>query len=326
MKAILVEHPGKDSRLVLGEHETPVPSENELLVRVHATALNRADLLQRSGNYPVPAGASPVLGLEVAGTVEQKGSRCSGWSIGDRVFGLLPGGGYAEYATIPKDMAMAIPQHLSFEEAAAIPEVFLTAYQALIWLGELTENEKVLVHAGASGVGTAAVQLSRELGAQVFVTASSPKHTLCKSLGASLAIDYKAEDFAERILEYTSGEGVNLIIDFLGASYLSRNIKALGLDGRLVLLALMGGAKVESFNLAAMFRKRIHLKASTLRSRSSAYKVALTKAFWAKFGSLIEKGTITPVIDSVYPWSEVSEAHNRMAANKNSGKIILKIQ
>ena len=325
MKAILVKNPGKDSRLVLGEYDTPVPEKDELLVRVHATALNRADLLQRAGNYPVPAGASPILGLEMAGVVEDMGSECTGWAIGDRVFGLLPGGGYAEYVTIPQNLALPIPEGLSFDEAAAIPEVFLTAYQAIVWLGELQEGEDVLIHAGASGVGTASIQLARSIGANVLVTASLPKHALCLSLGASAAIDYKTQDFPERVQQLTDGRGVQVIVDFLGASYWSKNIESLCMDGRLVLLALMGGAKVDSFNLALMFRKRAQIKASTLRNRSKSYKVALTQAFWGAFGSAIERGIVKPVIDSVYAWSDVSEAHKRMAANKNSGKIILKI-
>ena len=325
MRAVLVENPGDESRLVLGKFETPNPADHELLVRVYATALNRADLLQRSGKYPVPKGASPLLGLEMAGVVEQVGNGCAGWSVGDRVFGLLPGGGYAEFATIPQEMAMPIPGSFSFEEAAAIPEVFLTAYQALVWLGDLKEGEDVLIHAGASGVGTAATQLAKEIGARIWVTASRPKHELCLALGAERAIDYKSEDFAERINTLTQEKGVDLIIDFLGASYLNKNIESLGLDGRLVMLALMGGARVDSFNLSKLFRKRIHLKASTLRNRSIDYKVALTKAFSDDFGVQLSKGIIKPIIDSVYDWTEVTEAHNRMSANKNSGKIILKI-
>ena len=325
MRAILVENPGDESRLVMGEVNTPTPQKNELFVRVHATALNRADLLQRSGKYPVPPGASPILGLEMSGVVEQVGDVPSGWSVGDRVFGLLPGGGYAEYVTIPQAMAIPMPDSFSFEQAAAVPEVFLTAFQALAWLGELKTGEKVLIHAGASGVGTAAIQLAKEMGANVWVTASKPKHELCLALGAQGAIDYKSEDFADRIHEFTGGNGVDLIVDFLGASYLSRNIESLGLDGRLVLLALMGGARVESLNLAKIFRKRIHIKASTLRSRSESYKMALTKAFWDECGAQMVKGVIKPVIDSVYDWAEVSQAHAHMAANKNSGKIILKI-
>lgn len=325
MRAVLVENPGPDSRLIMGEYETPTPNKGDLLIRVHATALNRADLLQRSGKYPVPEGASPLLGLEMAGTVEQVGSECFDWAVGDRVMGLLPGGGYAEYVTIPKEMALSIPDEYTFEEAAAIPEVFLTAYQALVWLGELKPGEDVLIHAGASGVGTAAIQLAREIGARIWVTASKPKHELCLSLGAAGAIDYKTEGFADRIDALTEGKGVNLIVDFLGAAYLVRNIKSLGVDGRLVMLALMGGATVESFNLAKMFRKRIHIKASTLRSRSSSYKITLTRAFWDQFGGMMENKAIKPIIDSVFDWADVGLAHERMAANKNSGKIILKV-
>ena len=325
MKAIRVENPGTESRLVLGECEKPVPDSHELLVRVHATALNRADLLQRSGKYPVPPGASPLLGLEMAGVVEQVGNDSTRWSVGDRVFGLLPGGGYAQYVTIPSEMALLIPTACSFEEAAAIPEVFLTAFQALVWLGELREGELVLIHAGASGVGTAAIQLAKERGARVWVTASKPKHTLCLDLGAERAIDYKAEDFSEVVKESTGGEGVNVVMDFLGASYFLKNLDALGVDGRLIMLALMGGARVESLNLAHMFRKRIHIKASTLRSRSTSYKVSLTQAFWRAYGDLFGRNVIKPVIDSVFDWEEVEKAHELMAANKNSGKIILKI-
>ena len=210
--------------------------------------------------------------------------------------------------------------------AAAIPEVFLTAYQALVWLGELKKKEHVLIHAGASGVGTAAIQLARSIGAQVSVTASLPKHELCLSLGAHHAIDYKNEDFSAKMKALSEGKGVDVIVDFLGASYMAKNMDSLAIDGRLVLLALMGGATVDAFNLAKMFRKRLHIKASTLRSRSKSYKITLTHAFWSDFGSTIENGTIKPVIDSVYYWENASEAHQRMAANKNAGKIILTME
>ena len=325
MQALIVENPGKESRLVIGEYETPTPGEDELLVRVEATALNRADLLQRSGKYPPPPGASPLLGLEMAGTVEQVGSACKGWRVGDRVCGLLPGGGYAQYVVLPQDMAMNIPESLSFEDAAAIPEVFLTAFQALNWLGQLKQGEKVLIHAGASGVGTAAIQLARLWGAEVFVTASAPKHALCYDLGASHAVDYKTEDFAVRVLELTGQEGVHLIVDFIGAGYLVQNIEALGLDGRLVLLALMGGAHVESFNLARLFRKRIHVKASTLRNRDTSYKIKLTSQFWGTMGPYFEDKTLKPIVDSLYDWKDANEAHERMASNKNAGKIVLRV-
>ncbi len=194
MKAILVKAPGGAEQLYLGDYPTPEPGEDELLVRVAATALNRADLMQREGRYPPPEGASEVLGLELAGAVEAMGAACQGWDVGDRVFGLLPGGGYAEYAVLHYQMAMPVPPEMSFEAAAAIPEVFLTAFQALYWMGGLEEEWRVLVHAGASGVGTAAIQLAKRAGAHVYATASAPKHQRCLELGADHVINYKKED------------------------------------------------------------------------------------------------------------------------------------
>jgi NADPH:quinone reductase-like Zn-dependent oxidoreductase len=220
MKAILVKEPGDVDQLYIGEFPKPEPREGELLVKVKATALNRADLLQRRGKYPPPPGASTVIGLEMSGVVEDVGPRSSGWRPGDRVFGLLPGGGYAEYAVIHERMAVLIPENLSFEEAAAIPEVFLTAFQTLFWLGKLMEGERVLIHAGASGVGTAAIQLVREAGATSIVTASSKqKLEACRRLGAEIIINYKEGPFAPKILDTTEGRGVDLILDFVGAPY-----------------------------------------------------------------------------------------------------------
>ena len=325
MRAVQIVDPGPQSQLTISDVPEPEPGPDELLVQVRATALNRADLLQRSGNYPPPPGASEILGLEMAGEVVRWGDNCTGWQAGDRVMALLPGGGYAEYVTIPSGMAMPIPAGMSFEAAAAIPEVFLTAYQALDWLGGLKKTETVLIHAGASGVGTAAIQIAKERGAQVFVTASAGKHAACKSLGAGLTIDYKSERFDEVVQQATDGAGVDLIVDFLGASYFAQNIQSLGLDGRLVLLALMGGSKIESVNLGNVFRKRIHIKASTLRSRSLSYKVALTEAFSKNFLPLFAAGTLKPIIDQVFDWEEVNDAHARMAANLNTGKIVLKV-
>lgn len=325
MKAVVVDEFGGPERLRIGDYPKPVPGENELLVKVRATALNRADLLQRQGMYPPPEGASEVLGLEVAGTVEAKGVACPNWTLGDRVFGLLPGGGYAEYAILHRDLAMAIPPRLSLEEAAAVPEVFLTAYQALYWLGNVQEEQHVLVHAGASGVGTAAIQLVKEAGAHPYVTASAPKHEACRALGAEATIDYKNEDFAERIREITGGRGVDLIVDFIGAPYFEKNVASLAVDGRLILLAMMGGRVVESFDLRTLFAKRAHLFTSTLRDRDLAYKVDLTHDFSAYMLPLFESGTLRPVIDRVYPWTEVRAAHRRMEANENVGKIVLRV-
>lgn len=325
MKAIHIINPGPNSRLQVGEAPTPVPKDDELLVRVRATALNRADLLQRSGKYPPPPGASEILGLEMSGEVAGFGKDCQGWEEGQRVFGLLPGGGYAEYVTIPAALAIRMPASLTFEAAAAIPEVFLTAFQALYWLGELKGGERVLIHAGASGVGTAAIQMAIHSGASVFVTASTGKHAACLELGAQHAIDYKTEDFEAVIREKTDGEGVDLIVDFIGAPYFEQNINSLRLDGRLVLLAMMGGSRLAEVNLAKLFRKRIHFKPSTLRSRSVDYKIALTQEFQRLMLPLFEGQLLRPVIDSIFNWEEAEQAHNKMAANENTGKLVLKI-
>ena len=326
MKAIRIKAPGGAEQLYLGEYPMPEPGEDELLVRVEATALNRADLMQREGRYPPPEGASEVLGLELAGTVEAVGAACEDWDVGDRVFGLLPGGGYAEYAVLHHQMAMPIPPAMSFEAAAAIPEVFLTAFQALYWIGGLEQEQHVLVHAGASGVGTATLQLAKRAGAHAYATASALKHRRCLEVGADLVIDYKEEDFAERIQQVTSGYGVDIIVDFIGASYFKQNISSLALDGRLVILSLLGGRLVEDVDLASLFRKRAQVITTTLRSRSLAYKIALTQAFSKKWLSCFKERHLLPVIDSVYDWTDVQEAHRHMEANKNAGKIVLRVR
>lgn len=326
MKAILTSQPGGADQLHLGASETPVPKSNELLVRVAATAVNRADLLQRQGKYPPPAGASPILGLEMSGEVVEIGADITRYAVGDLVFGLLPGGGYAEYAVIHERMALPVPDSLTLPEAAAVPEVFLTAYQALHWLGKLQTGERVLIHAGASGVGTAAIQLAQVMGAgDVIVTASAAKHALCLSLGANYAIDYKTYDFKEEVMQSTDGDGVDLVLDFVAAPYFERNIGVLRTDGRMVLLALLGGSHVEHFNLGNLLKKRLQISASTLRSRSRDYQINLTQAF-ADFGlPLLADGSLRPVIDRVYDWKEVQQAHQRMEANQNSGKLVLEI-
>lgn len=326
MKAILIKSPGTADQLYLGEYEIPKPASDEVLVKVHATALNRADILQREGKYPPPDGASPILGLEMSGEIVEVGEEVKKWKIGDKVFGLLPGGGYAEYAVIHQDMAMAIPENLSFEEATAIPEVFMTAFQAVHWLGKLQPNERILIHAGASGVGTAAIQLAKEMQAEdIIVTASQAKHATCRELGAHYKIDYKSQDFRDEIKKITDGEGVDVIVDFIAAPYFERNISVLRTDGRLIMLALLGGTHLEQFNLGNLLRKRIQIMASTLRSRSREYQIRLTEAF-AEFAiSRFETEKLRPVIDQVIDWQEVKAAHQRMESNQNIGKIVLKI-
>ncbi len=325
MKAILFDAPGDPDVLYMGKCPVPDPAADELLVHVSATALNRADTMQRQGHYPPPPGASTVLGLEISGRVVAQGSACTGWSVGDPVMGLLAGGGYAEYAVLHHRLAMPIPTGLDVVEAAAIPEVFLTAYQALFLLGGLKQEKRVLVHAGASGVGTAAIQLAVHAGATVFVTASASKHGTCRALGAELAVDYRADDFLARILENTEGRGVDVIIDCVGGPYFERNVRALAMDGTLVLIAMLGGSRVPDMDLRALFRKRARVVATTLRNRSVEYKIALAQKFARTSLPLFDTGRLRPVIDSVYDWTDVAAAHQRMEANENVGKILLHV-
>lgn len=325
MKAILVPTPGDINQLTFGEYPTPEPDAHEILIKVAATALNRADLLQREGKYPPPPGASPILGLEIAGTVEQIGSQVSHWKPGDRVCALLPGGGYAEYVTVHEHLALGVPANISLPQAAAIPEVFLTAFQALDWLAQLQPNETVLIHAGASGVGTAAIQLAGFKGATCFVTASAGKHAICLELGAEACIDYHEQNFAEEIHRLTDGKGVNVILDCIGGPYLEKNIQSLATDGRLIEIAIMGGNPVASLNLGLLLMKRLRIQGSTLRARDLEYKIRLTQQFadltWSSFAT----GRLRPVIATTMPWTEVKAAHQMMETNSNAGKIVLEI-
>ena len=327
MKAITLNEFGPPENLRLGEHPVPDIGPQDVLVKVRATALNRADTLQRKGVYPPPPGASPILGLEMAGRIEKIGEDVNEWNVGDRVYCLLSGGGYAEYVSVHSGLLMRIPDNLDFEEAAAIPEAFLTAYQALFYLGNLEKNEKVLIHAGASGVGTSAIQLAKSHEAsQILITASAGKHDLCKRLGAHHTIDYKSQDFEEVIADVTNGMGVDVIVDFLGASYFQQNINSLSQDGRLVILGLMGGNLVEKVNLGKILSKRLKIMGSTLRSRSHGYKVQLTRDFEGFANEKLKSGELKPIIDSVLDWNDVVDAHKRMESNKNKGKIVLKVQ
>ncbi len=326
MRAVVAREPGGPDVLEFDRVPLPAYGDDELLVRVRATALNRADLLQREGKYPPPRGASSVLGLEMAGTVEAVGRACTIWEAGDRVCGLLSGGGYAEYAVIHRDLAIPILPCHSFEEAAAIPEVFLTAFQALYWYGETSAGGAVLIHAGASGVGTAAVQLAAATGATVFVTASAAKHGACLDLGATEAIDYTTENFAERIAQATDGRGADVIIDFVGAPYFERNVASLAMDGRLILLAMLGGSRIDEVDLRSLFEKRARVFASTLRNRDLAYKIRLTQDVTIHAMPLFERGILRPVVDRILPWSDVAEAHKIMGENRNVGKLVLRVQ
>lgn len=324
MEAILIDE--ATNELYFTEVADPVPKENELVVRIKSTALNRADILQRYGQYPLPPGANPIPGLEMSGIVESVGSNVKDFKEGDRVFSLLSGGGYAEKVAIPSDLAIRIPSYFSFEQAAAIPEAYLTAYLNLFLLGNVQPTDHVLIHAGASGVGLAATQIVNAVGATAIVTASSEKKlNVCSRNGANFTINYKKEDFAEKVLEVTNGTGVQLILDFVGAPYWEKNIKSLSNDGILILIGLLGGTVVNKIDLSEILFRRLQIKATTLRSRTNEEKIFLTKQF-AKFAlPKFENRLLVPVIDSVYDWKDVRDAHERMETNKNIGKIILNI-
>jgi len=325
MQAVLVKTFGGADQLFIGHADTPALAEHEVLVKVHAAGVNRADILQREGKYPPPVGASEIIGLEIAGEVVSLGANSTKWNVGDQVFGLLPGGGYAQYAGVHEDMLMALPEHMSYTECAAIPEAFLTAYQSLVTLAKLQSSEQVLIHAGGSGVGTAAIQIAKLIGANPIITASKAKHDICRSLGASNCIDYQSENFQKVIMEVTDGKGVDVILDFVAAKYFQQNLNSLALDGRMVMLAFLGGVKVPEVNLVPILSKRLQIMGSTLRSRTLDYQIALTKDFHQFGYAALTKGLMKPVIDKIYPWDQVQQAHERMEANLNIGKIVLEI-
>lgn len=316
MKAILVPSPGGPEALVLGEAPEPTLRQGEVLVRVRATAVNRADLLQAAGKYPAPPGESEILGLEAAGLVE---------GTGERVFCLLPGGGYAEKVAVPRSMLMPIPDRLSFEEAAAVPEAWFTAYLNLFREGGLAAREVVLIHAAASGVGTAAIPLAKDAGARVVATVrSAAKAGALEALGADLVVDTTASDFAEAVEERVGKAAVDLVLDPVGGAALAGNVRLLARGGRLVLIATMGGGAAE-LDLRAVLTKRLRIVGSTLRARPLAEKADLTAAFVRDVLPGFADGRFRPLVDSVFPLERAADAHRRMASNANVGKIVLTV-
>jgi tumor protein p53-inducible protein 3 len=314
MKAILVPKPGGPDALVYGEAPDPVPGPGEVLVRVRATAVNRADLLQAEGKYPPPPGAPEILGLEAAGEVE---------GTGEKVFFLLSGGGYAEKVAVPSAMLMPVPARLSLAEAAAIPEAWFTAYLNLFHEGGLKAGERLLVHAAASGVGTAAIQLAKRAGCSVVATARSEKKCEALSaLGADLVVDTSRQEFLSRIEAKFGKDSVDLVLDSVGGPLFSPNIRSLRRGGRIVLIASMAGPGAE-IDLRAVLSKRLRIIGSTLRSRVLEEKIALTGAFVRDVLPAFADGSLAPVIDCAYPLRNAAEAHRRMAANENVGKIVL---
>ncbi len=326
MKAVCIREPGGTDQLEIREVPDPEPIENQVQLDVHATALNRADLLQRRGLYPPPKGESDIMGLECSGVVSRIGPGVSAVSVGDRVMALLPGGGYAEKVVIPEHMAIPIPECFEFHQAAAIPEAFLTAREGLFTLGCLAPNDTVLVHAAGGGVGSAAVQLAHDFGAQVIATAGGPeKLALAKELGADYCVNYRSEDFADVVKQATKGKGANVILDFIGGSYWDKHAKSLATAGRLVVIGIMGGAKV-TLNFGQVLSRRWQILGLVMRARPVAEKVAITRAFVRESLPALADGRMRPVVDRVFPMDEVVAAQERMERNENLGKIVLAIR
>ncbi|MBX5475950.1 MAG: NAD(P)H-quinone oxidoreductase [Clostridia bacterium] len=327
MKAIVLEGHGGPEVLRWREVPDPEPAADEVRVRVRATAVNRADILQRMGGYPQP-GSRPeveILGLEYAGEIDAVGRDVHGFRPGDRVMGLLAGGGYAEYVTTHHRLLMPIPDGLSFEEAAAIPEAWLTAYDALFAWAGARMGDRVLIHAGGSGVGTAATQLARAIGATVWTTVgSAEKAERSRALGAKRAIVYRQEDFVAVLREETGGRGADIILEFVGAPYLARDIEVAAVGGRIVVIGTMGGSHAE-VPLGPLLAKRVRIQGTTLRSRPLEAKAALTQDFAAHALPLFAEGVLKPVVDRVFPVQEAAEAHRYMEANRNFGKIVLRV-
>ena len=325
MRAVVVREPGDESVLEIGEVESPTLGAGELRIRVAAFAVNRADLMQRRGLYPPPPGASELLGLECAGEVTEVGEGVTGWSPGDRAMALLTGGGYAEEVVVPAGCAMRVPEALSMEEAAAVPEVFLTVYLNVFVLGALPDGGTALVHGGGSGIGTTAIQMVKEAGGRILVTAGSEaKCVRCRELGADAAVNYRSEDFAEAAKKATGGDGVDVVLDSIGAPYLADNLKALRTGGRLVVIGLMGGAKAE-LHLGVLLTRRLQVIGSTLRARPAEEKAELVRGFEARFGEALAARRIGPVLDRVWPMERVADAHRAMQASEHFGKIVLTV-
>ena len=327
MKAIVFEQPGDESVLRLGEAERPALAAQQIRIRVVATAVNRADLLQRQGFYPPPKGASPILGLECAGEVIEVGASVRGWKTGDRAMALLAGGGYAERVAVHAGSVLPVPDGMSDEEAGAFPEVFLTAFSNLFMpgLGAIGPRETALIHGGGGGVGTAAITLLRDAGHRVFVTAGSDeKCRQCIAHGATAAINYRREDFSARVQTLTNGRGVDVILDHIGGKYLQPNLEALAIGGRLVEIGLMGGARGD-LDLGRMLMRRLAVIGSTLRTRSVAEKAAIVDAFRDRFGHSLAAGRLRPIVHAVLPLARAGDGHRTMKASEHFGKIVLHV-
>ncbi len=323
MTAIEITEPGGPEKLVPTRRPVPQPTLGEVLIKVAAAGVNRPDCLQRQGSYPPPPGASDLPGLEVAGSIVALGEGVDTWRVGDEVCALLTGGGYAEYCTAPAQQCLPIPAGLTVQQAAALPETFFTVWSNVFDRARLQPGESLLVHGGASGIGTTAIQLAKTLGSRVFATVGgSEKIQPCLDLGAERVINYREEDFVQAIKAATNGQGVNVILDMVGGDYAQRNLSALAVEGRLVFIAFLRGAKVE-LNLAPVMMKRLTITGSTLRARPVAHKTPITRALREIVWPLLASGAIRPLIDRVFPLTEAAAAHALMESNSHIGKILL---
>ena len=323
MRVVEVTEPGPPGVLRTAARPTPSPGPGEVLIHVAAAGVNRADTMQREGRYPPPPGASDVPGLEVSGTVAAAGEGVTDLSAGDEVCALLAGGGYAEYCLAPAVQCLPIPARVSLVEAAALPEAYATVWTNVIDRGRLKEGETLLVHGGSSGIGTAAIQLARRFGARVFATAGTPaKCAACVDLGAERGIDYRAEDFAAALREATGGRGVDLVLDVVGGAYLERNVASLAVEGRLVIIGLMEGARAE-LDLARLMSRRLTVTGSTLRARAVEEKAAIVAALRARVWPRFAAGELRPVVHASYPLAAAAEAHRVMESSVHVGKLLL---
>ena len=325
MKAIEITEPGGPRALQITERPVPEPGEGEVLIRVKCAGVNRPDVLQRMGAYPPPKGASDIPGLEVSGTVEALGPGATKFAQGDAVCALVPGGGYAEFAVVHEGSTLGVPKGFTFAEAAAIPETYFTVWHNVFQRGGLKSGETLLVHGGTSGIGTTAIQLAKAFGAKAITTAgSAEKCAACVKLGADRAINYREEDFVEAVKDFTGGEGANVILDMVGGDYITRNYQAAAIEGRIVQIAFLGGAKTEA-NFALLMMKRLVHTGSTLRARSVEFKAALANELHEQVWPLFAERKVQPVMDMFYPLHEAWRAHERMEAGSHIGKIVLDV-
>jgi len=323
MTVVGISKPGGPEVLIPETRAVPAPGPGEILVKVHAAGVNRPDVAQRSGAYPPPPGASDLPGLEISGEVVALGAGATRHKLGDKVMSLVAGGGYAQYCIAQDAQAMTVPSGLSMPEAGAIPETLMTVWHNVFERGGLKSGETLLVHGGSSGIGTMAIQLAKAFGAKVIVTVGSKdKADACLKLGADVAINYKTQDFVAEVKTATNGAGANVILDMVGGDYIDRNYDAAAVDGRIVQIAILGGAKA-NINIAKVMVKRLNHTGSTLRPRSNTDKAAMVAAIEAKVMPLLREGRVKPVMDSTFPLEKAADAHRRMESSEHIGKIVL---